>query len=103
MSECKNLRNAQIGMKVFCRDCVQGDLFVVEIHEIVTGDWLTKNVFKGDIVLRFKTGLNKEGYFDITFAPDGQHRSGGWHTCGHTIYPMTKKYKATHKLEKKYV
>jgi len=103
MSKCKNLRNAQPGQKVFCRDSHQGDLFVARIHEIVTDDnWVTQDAFKFDITLRFETSLNEDGYFDITFAPDGQHRVGGWCTCGHGIYPMTKKYKAIYKLEKKH-
>ncbi len=102
MSKCRNLRNAKTGMEVFCRDSIQGDLFVVQIHKIATDDWLTQDAFKNDIVLRFETGLNEEGYFDIIFAPNGQHRAGGWCTCGHSIYPMTKKYKAIYKLEKSY-
>lgn len=104
MSECKNLRNAQPGQKVFCRDSHQGDLFVARTHEIVANDDdLTKRrFFKYDIILRFETGLNEEGYFDITFTPDGQHRAGGWQKCGHAIYPMTKKYKAIYELEKRY-
>ncbi len=102
MSKCKDLRYARPRMKVFCRSGPQDDLFVARIHAIVQNDEPNHEVFKGDIVLRFETKLNREGYFDVIFVPDGQQRSGGWTECGHCIYPMTDKYKAIHKLEKKY-
>lgn len=102
MSEHKNLRQAQPGMKVFCRNHPHDDLFIMKIYTIVQSNQLDQEAFQGDIVLRFETELNRVGYFDVVFLPDGRQRSGGWQQCGHSIYPMTKKYKAIYKLEKEY-
>ena len=102
MSKCKNLRQAQPGMKVFCRSHPHDNLFVAKIYTIVQDNEPDFDAFKGDIVLRFETKLNEEGHFDVIFLPDGLYRSGGWQVYGHSIYPMTKKYKAIYKLERKY-
>ncbi len=101
MFKCRDLKNAKIGIEVFCRTHPSGDLFREQIFDILQED--RKISFKGDIVVRFTSALAKEGYYDVVFLPDGRQREGGWQQAAYSIYPITKKYKAIHKLEKKYV
>ncbi len=100
MSKCKNLKSAKAGMEVFCRTHPSKNLFRTQIFDILQED--REVSFKGDIVVRFISKMAKEGYYDVVFLPDGRQREGGWQQAAYSIYPVTKKYKAIHKLEEKY-
>ncbi len=99
---CTNLSNAKPDMLVYHRIGVHENMVLTSILDIIFYDEKYKIGIKG-IILRIPTKMNNEGYYDVSFSPDGRQSGGGFLLGWHTIYPMIDKYRAIYEFEQEWL